>query len=248
MLERNATFLKGQGPGRPFIVHKVTFAKHFDVATKRNSADFPACIGFVSPADQFRPESDRKNFNPDAASTRHPVVAHFMDKHQNGQNHNKGQEVFPNNTEIFPLYACYRHEMPFPIFHRKFCDPAGFPVAFPYIVQGTKGNMIEFCQNFLNNCGNIQKADLTVQKALHSDFICPRSVQLVRFRHSSRPRVQAAGPEKRIGSGGSKVSCDNAARSSFSCGTFIRCGPRQGICNRCTHILEAQAARGPSHS
>ena len=73
------------------------FAEHFDITAKRNCAKFPASTNLVRPAEEFAPETDRENLNPNAALACSEVVPHLMHENEHGQHHQKGDHVIPDH-------------------------------------------------------------------------------------------------------------------------------------------------------
>ena len=69
----------------------VAVAEHLDIAAERDRAELPARPGAVPPAEQLRPEADRKDFDPHPVPARDQVMAELVDKNEHGQNDDEPQ-------------------------------------------------------------------------------------------------------------------------------------------------------------
>ncbi len=71
----------------------VGVAEHLDVAAERDRAEFPAGAGAVPPAEQFRAEADREDFDPDPVAARDQVMAELVNKDEDRQHQEKNADV-----------------------------------------------------------------------------------------------------------------------------------------------------------
>src|SRR4029077_4924181 len=68
-------------------------AKHLDVATERDRAEFPTGAGAVPPTEQFRAKADRKYLDPDPIPAGDPIVAELVNKDEDRQHDQKNADV-----------------------------------------------------------------------------------------------------------------------------------------------------------
>ena len=68
-------------------------AEEFYVAAERNGGDFPARAVAVVKTDEFRPKTDGKHQNPHAAPARHQEMPKLVEKHDQAEDEQKGNEI-----------------------------------------------------------------------------------------------------------------------------------------------------------
>jgi len=115
-MERNRLLFGRQRLGLfLFLPADVGFAEHLDVTAKRNGADFPAGVVLIGPTEDFRTEADGKHLDPHSAAARDPVVAPFVDEHQDRQHDQENHDVIEgevDDTHVGSLFQACRKPMP----------------------------------------------------------------------------------------------------------------------------------------
>src|SRR5207245_1063614 len=71
----------------------VGVAEHLDVAAKRDRAELPTGPGPIPPAEQFRAEADREDFDPDAVAARDQIMAELVNKDEDRQHHQENANI-----------------------------------------------------------------------------------------------------------------------------------------------------------